>query len=45
MMNLGTRILLTVCYQCSDCISIAAVILFLLCAAVDPKTLKPMGRK
>ena len=25
--------------------AIAAVILFLLCAAVDPKTLKPMGRK
>ncbi len=25
--------------------AIAAVVLFLLCAAVDPKTLKPMGRK
>ncbi len=25
--------------------AIAAVILFLLCAAVDPKTLRPMGRK
>ncbi|MBQ2241129.1 MAG: energy-coupled thiamine transporter ThiT, partial [Clostridia bacterium] len=25
--------------------AIAAVVLFLLCAAVDPKTLRPMGRK